>query len=91
MVESKIPAISFLQLFEDKLEETARLYFSNSNVTVDLYTTVYNCFFWGLAIPSMLYLFMHLFGDEHKISSFMGGSTGYGGDSQGQDILHSLC
>ena len=47
---------TLLQIFESKLEETARLFFSNSAITVDLVTIIYNFFFWGLAIPTGIYL-----------------------------------
>ena len=52
MIESR----TLLQIFESKLEETARLFFSNSAITVDLVTIIYNLFFWGLAIPAVIYL-----------------------------------
>ena len=52
MIESR----TLLEIFESKLEETARLFFSNSAITVDLVTIIYNVFFWGLAIPAVIYL-----------------------------------
>ena len=47
---------TLLEIFESKLEETARLFFSNNMITVDLVTTIYNVLFWGLAIPAVAYL-----------------------------------
>ena len=52
MIESRTQ----LEIFESKLEETARLFFSNSAITVDLLTIIYNVIFWGLAIPAIIYL-----------------------------------
>ena len=52
MIESR----TLLQIFESKLEETARLFFTNSFITVDLVTLIYNIVFWGLAIPAVIYL-----------------------------------
>ena len=52
MIESR----TLLQIFESKLEETARLFFTNSFITVDLVTLIYNIVFWGLAIPAAIYL-----------------------------------
>ena len=52
MIESR----TLLEIFESKLEETARLFFSNSAITVDLLSIIYNGIFWGLAIPAIIYL-----------------------------------
>ena len=64
---------TLLDIFESKLEETARLFFSNNMITVDLVTTIYNVLFWGLAIPAVAYLLKILGGlkiGEKNMSDF---------------------
>ena len=64
---------NLLEIFESKLEETARLFFSNNMITVDLVTTIYNVLFWGLAIPAVAYLLKILGGlkiGEKNMSDF---------------------
>merc|ERR1712203_375460 len=58
------------EVFIDKAQDLARLFYSNSFLTIDLY--VYLA--WGTAIAAVLLLMFLLFGDESKL----GISSGYG-------------
>ena len=57
-------------VFVEKTQELSRLFYSNSDLTIDLY--VYLA--WGTAIAAVLLLMFLLFGDESKL----GISSGYG-------------
>merc|ERR1712024_105890 len=57
-------------VFIEKGKELSRLFYSNSDLTIDLY--VYLA--WGTAIAAVLLLMLLLFGDESKL----GISSGYG-------------
>merc|ERR1712038_731147 len=58
------------EVFIDKAQDLARLFYSNRFLTIDLY--VYLA--WGTAIAAVLLLMFLLFGDESKL----GISSGYG-------------
>merc|ERR1712203_960698 len=58
------------EVFIDKAQDLARLFYSNSFLTIDLY--VYLA--WGTAIAAVLLLMFLLFGDDSKL----GISSGYG-------------
>ena len=59
------------EVFIDKAQDLARLFYSNSFLTIDLY--VYLA--WGTAIAAVLLLMFLLFGDESKLGGI---SSGYG-------------
>merc|ERR1712024_185344 len=59
-------------VFIEKGKELARLFYSNSFLTIDLY--VYLA--WGTAIAAVLLLMFLLFGDESKLGGIT--SSGYG-------------
>merc|ERR1712218_268214 len=59
------------EVFIDKAQDLARLFYSNSFLTIDLY--VYLA--WGPAIAAVLLLMYLLFGDESKLGGI---SSGYG-------------
>ena len=73
MIESR----TLLQIFESKLEETARLFFSNSAITVDLVTIIYNLFFWGLAIPAVIYLIRVERIEDWSLSDFLASESDF--------------
>ena len=50
-------------VFVEKTQELSRLFYSNSDLTIDLY--VYLA--WGTAIAAVLLLMFLLFGDESKL------------------------
>merc|ERR1712165_561 len=58
------------EVFIDKAQDLARLFYSNSFLTIDLY--VYLA--WGTAIAAVLLLMFLLFGDESKLGGI---SSGY--------------
>ena len=58
-------------VFVEKTQELSRLFYSNSDLTIDLY--VYLA--WGTAIAAVLLLMFLLFGDESKLGGI---SSGYG-------------
>merc|ERR1711993_142961 len=58
-------------VFVEKTQELSRLFYSNSDPTIDLY--VYLA--WGTAIAAVLLLMFLLFGDESKLGGI---SSGYG-------------
>merc|ERR1712083_186052 len=59
------------EVFIDKAQDLARLFYSNSFLTIDLY--VYLA--WGTAIAAVLLLMFLLFGDESKLGGI---TSGYG-------------
>merc|ERR1712018_88708 len=61
-------------VFIEKGKELARLFYSNSFLTIDLY--VYLA--WGTAIAAVLLLMFLLFGDESKLGGYDSPSSGYG-------------
>merc|ERR1712165_219904 len=74
------------EVFIDKAQDLARLFYSNSFLTIDLY--VYLA--WGTAIAAVLLLMFLLFGDESKL----GISSGYGSalskSYDTDDAIHEL-